>query len=80
MAKANLETVHIVSSEGTGAFYSIRRKKGKNKLTLKKYDPIARKHVTFAEKKLSRLKRKYKPGQAPVAEVEKENTAKPAAE
>ncbi|MCL4140053.1 UNVERIFIED_CONTAM: hypothetical protein GTU68_044376 [Idotea baltica] len=29
------------------------------KLSLKKYDPIARKHVLFEEKKLSRLKKKY---------------------
>ncbi len=70
MAKSNLETVHLVSSEGTGFFYSVRRKKGKNKLSVKKYDPIARKHVTFAEKKLSRLKRKYKPGMAPIQEQE----------
>ena len=64
MAKANLDSVHLVSSEGTGAFYTYRRKKGKAKLKLKKYDPIARKYVMFEEKKLSRLKRKYRPAES----------------
>ena len=63
MAKAPKETFFLVSSEGTGFFYTNRknRKKGKgeNKLKVKKYDPIARKHVLFEDKKLSRLKAKY---------------------
>lgn len=64
MAKANLETIHVVSTEGTGYFYSIRKKKSskQEKLSLQKYDPIARKHVKFEEKKLSRLQKKYKLG------------------
>ena len=28
----------------------------------RKYDPIARKHVLFEEKKLSKLKKRYVPG------------------
>ncbi|RMD83744.1 MAG: 50S ribosomal protein L33 [Candidatus Dadabacteria bacterium] len=59
MAKANIEKVHLVSSEGTGYFYTYHKKKGKGKLKLRKYDPIARKHVLFEEKKLSKLKKKY---------------------
>ncbi|NLF25407.1 MAG: 50S ribosomal protein L33 [Deltaproteobacteria bacterium] len=63
MAKAQKEGVFLVSSEGTGYFYTYRKnkKKGKagSKLSIKKYDPIARKHVTFEEKKLSALKKKY---------------------
>lgn len=63
MAKAAKETVFLVSSEGTGYFYINRKNKkklkGENKLSLTKYDPIARKHVLFEEKKLSRLKKKY---------------------
>ena len=60
MAKANKESVHIVSSEGTGYFYTLRRKKGKGKLTgIRKFDPIAGKHCEFGEKKISRLKKKY---------------------
>ena len=62
MAKATKETFFLVSSEGTGAFYVNRKnkKKGENKLKVKKYDPIARKHVLFEDKKLSKLKKKYK--------------------
>lgn len=65
MAKVAKETFFMVSSEGTGYFYSERRnkkkRKGEKKLSLKKYDPIAGKHVLFEEKsKLSALKKKYK--------------------
>lgn len=65
MARVQKETNTLISSEGTGFFYCNRKNKkkskGDNKLKLKKYDPIARKHVLFEEKKLSRLKKKYKP-------------------
>jgi ribosomal protein L33 len=70
MAKANKETVFMVSSEGSGYFYSFRRNKkkgrGEAKLALSKYDPRTRTHVKFGEKKLSRLKKKFK-YKAPVA-------------
>lgn len=64
MAKANKETIFLVSSEGSGYFYTVRRNKkksrgGEKKLGLRRYDPIARKHVEFGEKKLSKLKKKY---------------------
>ena len=63
MAKAQKEAVYLVSSEGTGYYYTLRRNKrkvrGDSKLKIKKYDPIARKHVLFEEKKLSKLKKKY---------------------
>lgn len=62
MAKAQKETVFLVSSEGTGYFYSVRKNKkklkGESKMSATKYDPIARKHVRFEEKKLSKLKKK----------------------
>lgn len=67
MAKAQKEAVYLVSTEGTGYFYTIRRNKRKSKggtgskLKVNKYDPIARKHVQFEEKKLSKLKKKYRP-------------------
>lgn len=68
MAKANKETTFLVSSEGTGYFYCNRKNKKKNKgekkLSLRKYDPIARKHVVFSDKKLSKLKKKYVLGDA----------------
>lgn len=66
MAKAAKETFFLVSSEGTGYFYTNRKnkKKGKGeaKLKVRKYDPIARKHVVFEDKKLSKLKKKYVAG------------------
>lgn len=74
MAKAAKDTVFLVSSEGTGYFYINRKNKkklkGENKLSLKKYDPIARKHVLFEEKKLSALKKKYKGSQTPAESKE----------
>ena len=65
MAKVQKEAVYLVSSAGTGYFYTLRRNKkkvrtGSGKLALKKYDPIAQKHVLFEEKKLSKLKKKFK--------------------
>lgn len=73
MAKVAKEGVHLVSSAGTGYFYTIRVNKKKNrsgkKLEIKKYDPIAQQHVTFSEKKLSRLKKKFKKGSAPESAV-----------
>ena len=64
MAKAQKETTFLVSTEKTGYFYTNRKNKKKNKgekkLSLRKYDPVARKHVEFAEKKLSKLKVKYR--------------------
>ncbi len=66
MAKASKETTFLVSSAGTGFFYTNRKNKkklkGDKKASLKKYDPIARKKVLFEEKKLSPLKKKYVSG------------------
>jgi large subunit ribosomal protein L33 len=66
MAKAAKDTFFLVSSEGTGFFYTNRKnkKKGKGeaKLKLRKYDPVARKHVVFEDRKLSKLKKKYVAG------------------
>jgi len=63
MAKAAKETFFLVSAEGTGYFYTNRKNKkkgkGESKLKVRKYDPIARKHVVFEDKKLSKLKKKY---------------------
>lgn len=64
MAKAQQETSFLVSTAGTGYFYTNRKNKkklrrGEDKISLKKYDPIARKHVLFEDKKLSKLKKKF---------------------
>ena len=74
MAKAAKETSFLVSSGGSGYFYSNRKNKkkskGDKKLSLKKYDPVARKHVLFEDKKLA--KRKLKKVAAPAAKTETE--------
>jgi len=61
MAKVQKETTFLVSSAGTGFFYTARRNrkklKGENKVSTTKYDPVIRKHVLFEEKKLSKLKK-----------------------
>jgi len=74
MAKAPKETFTLISSAGTGFFYTNRKNrkkiKGDNKLKLKKYDPIARKHVLFEDKKLSKLKKKAAVAEKPAAAEE----------
>ena len=54
MAKSNRELIKMESTAGTGFFYvkSKNRKTAKEKLVLKKYDPIVRKHVEFKETKI----------------------------
>lgn len=54
MAKQGRELIKLESTAGTGYFYvtSKNRRTMTNKLELKKYDPKARKHVLFVEKKL----------------------------
>jgi large subunit ribosomal protein L33 len=78
MAKVHKETAFLVSSAGTGYFYTNRKNrkkfKGEKKLSLTKYDPVARKRVTFQEKKLSKLKKggaAAKTTTAPAAETTK---------
>ncbi len=48
------EKIKLVSSAGTGTFYTTTKNKrlSTEKLTLKKYDPKIRKHVEFVEEKL----------------------------
>ena len=54
-AKRNAILFKMESSAGTGYYYTARRnpKQKQEKMVFKKYDPIARKHVEFKEKKLS---------------------------
>ena len=53
MAKAgSRELIKLVSSEGSGVFYTTMKKRGKDKLETKKYDPKLRKHVIFKESKM----------------------------
>ncbi len=54
MAKTNTVLIKLVSSADTGYFYVAKKNpRGKTeKLELKKYDPVARKHVLFKESKI----------------------------
>ncbi len=50
------DTIQLVSTAGTGYAYVTTKNKRTTteKLEFKKYDPIARKHMIFVEKKISR--------------------------
>jgi len=52
--KGGRELIRLVSSAGTGYFYttSKNKKRTPDKLVLKKYDPVVRKHVEFKESKI----------------------------
>jgi len=54
MAKQNTVLIRMNSTADTGYFY-VTKKNPRNtteKLELKKYDPVARKHVVFKEGKM----------------------------
>ncbi len=54
MAKSSREKIRLVSSAGTGHFYTTDKNK-KNmpaKMEIKKYDPVIRKHVMYKEAKI----------------------------
>lgn len=53
MAKGNRTVIYLVSSAGTGYYYttSKNRRSTQEKLKMKKYDPKVRKHVLFEEGK-----------------------------
>jgi large subunit ribosomal protein L33 len=48
------DKIKLVSSAGTGHFYTTTKNKrtGTDKLRLKKFDPRVRKHVEYVEEKL----------------------------
>jgi len=54
MAKSNTVLIKLVSSADTGYYYVTKKnpRTKTEKLELKKYDPVARKHVVFKESKL----------------------------
>ncbi|KAA2243957.1 50S ribosomal protein L33 [Salinarimonas soli] len=54
MAKANTIKIRLVSTADTGYFY-VTKKNSRTmteKMSVKKYDPVARKHVEFKEAKI----------------------------
>jgi len=54
MAKSKPMLIKLISSADTGHFYVTKKnpKKNTEKLTLRKYDPAARKHVDYKESKI----------------------------
>lgn len=54
MAKAVTEKVKLVSSAGTGHFYTTTKNKRNtpDKFVFRKYDPVVRKHVEYKEAKI----------------------------
>ncbi|MEO8667935.1 MAG: 50S ribosomal protein L33 [Bauldia sp.] len=54
MAKSTTIKIKLVSTADTG-FYYVTKKNSRtktDKLSMKKYDPVARKHVEFKESKI----------------------------
>lgn len=54
MAKSNRDKIKLVSSAGTGHYYTTTKNKRTmpEKLELKKYDPVVRQHVSYKEAKI----------------------------
>lgn len=54
MAKPTVQLIRMVSTADTGYFYVAKKNPRTltEKLQLKKYDPVARKHVIFKESKM----------------------------
>lgn len=54
MAKSNTILIKLLSTADTGYFYVTKKnaRAATGKLELKKYDPVARKHVVFRESKI----------------------------
>ncbi len=54
MAKANSIQIKLVSSADTGYYYVARKNPRTltDKMEVRKYDPVARKHVIFKEAKI----------------------------
>lgn len=54
VAKSNTVLIKLVSSADTGFFYVAKKnpRAKTEKLELKKFDPVARKHVVFKEQKI----------------------------
>ena len=54
MAKGARDKIKLVSSAGTGHFYTTTKNKRTtpDKLEMNKYDPVVRKHVKYKEAKI----------------------------
>tara|TARA_R110000787_G_scaffold8220_4_gene27469 strand:+ start:110897 stop:111064 length:168 start_codon:yes stop_codon:yes gene_type:complete len=54
MAKSNRDKVKLVSSAGTGHYYTTTKNKRNmpEKMEMKKFDPVVRQHVMYKEAKI----------------------------
>ena len=54
MAKSVREKIRLVSSAGTGHFYTTTKNKRNmpEKMEIKKFDPVVRQHVAYKEAKI----------------------------
>ncbi len=54
MAKGARDKIKLVSSAGTGHFYTTTKNKRNmpEKMEIKKFDPVVRKHVAYKEAKI----------------------------
>lgn len=54
MAKSAREKIKLISSAGTGHYYTTtkNRRTMTDKFEIKKFDPVARKHVVYKEAKI----------------------------
>ncbi|EHQ51451.1 MULTISPECIES: 50S ribosomal protein L33 [Ectothiorhodospira] len=54
MAKGVREKIRLVSSAGTGHFYTTTKNKRNmpDKMEIKKFDPVVRQHVMYKEAKI----------------------------
>ena len=54
MAKSNTIQIKLVSTADTGFFYVTKKnaRTATGKMEMKKYDPVARKHVAYKEAKI----------------------------
>ena len=53
-SKGGVEKIRLVSSAGTGHFYTTQKNKRNTpeKMEMRKYDPVVRKHVPYKEAKI----------------------------
>jgi large subunit ribosomal protein L33 len=54
MAKPKTDKIKLLSTAGTGYFYVTKKnpRTATDKISFRKYDPVARKHVVFKEAKI----------------------------
>ncbi|MFZ1537122.1 MAG: 50S ribosomal protein L33 [Chromatiaceae bacterium] len=54
MAKAARDKIRLISSAGTGHFYTTTKNKRNmpSKMEIKKFDPVVRQHVLYKEGKI----------------------------